>query len=231
MDNLPNSPYAQYAIAAANKAGVPPEILVGLITAENGQWSPGLANHNKNGTTDFGLTQLNDKYYPETYQMTPYEQIDKSASILAANYKAKGNWYDAVRQYNGSGAVTYGYADGVFANAAKLGYSASDQRTAAATGLPLGTQTPYYSATSSDGSITAEIGTPPTTGVPASGPSGDNGSSPVNSGSTGVDGIKKAIAGFDWANIGMIIAAGLFLLFVTHAVLNQQEPQTIKVAK
>jgi hypothetical protein len=96
---LPVNQYTSAAQQAATKHGVPVEVLFGTLEQES-SWNPSAVNYNDNGTMDYGIAQLNTKYYPDAYTMTPEQQIDKAASILASNYKATGNWYDAARAYN-----------------------------------------------------------------------------------------------------------------------------------
>lgn len=120
---LPTSPYVPIAQQAAAKYGVPPEILLGTITQES-QWNPGAVNVNTNGSVDYGIAQLNSKYHPDVYQLSIPDQIDRAAQTLAQNYKSKGNWFDAVTAYNGTGTAAITHADKVMAYASEYGYQA-----------------------------------------------------------------------------------------------------------
>lgn len=251
---IPNNEYAQYAAKAATSNGVPPEILLGLIQKES-NWNPFAINHNKNGTTDYGITQMNDRYYPDVYGMTPYQQIDKSASILAGNYKKTGNWYDAVRQYNGSGSATYGYADDVFRNAAAYGYTTTDTTVAANTGLPLEPSTGGFNPGTGQGTVTTDINGAQTVlenagqQVEANNPNPGSGAPPAppTIGQSITEGINTAFSNFlngirdslskVWGNVTafsqahffnwvIIAGAAVFLMFTASSMV-QSVPQVV----
>lgn len=222
-----------YATSAATKAGVPPAILLSVITQENASWNPNPKNNvNKNGSYDFGLTQLNSTYYPEYEGQTPQAQIDKSASILAANYKSKGNWFDATAAYNGSGSAATAYAKSVFGIAGSTyGYAAPDAWTAANTGLPLDPASVggpnQVVAQSADGSISIMMGGVSDTS-PVSG-TGGTGTTPVTTTSNSSLGDQiSAFASAHGMNWALIIGAILFMLAATFAMMHQQQPVVVK---
>lgn len=110
------SPYVGAANTAATTYGVPPSILSTIIQKES-NWNPNAVNYNSNGTTDVGITQLNSRYYPTASSMSPVQQIDLTAQILSENFAKTGNWFDAVKAYNGSGAAATNYATDVLSKA------------------------------------------------------------------------------------------------------------------
>lgn len=140
---LPSNQYTEAARQAAIKHGVPVEVMFGNIQQESG-WNPSATNYfSKDGDArnypDYGIAQLNTKYYPEAWTMTPEQQLDKSAEILSSNYKQFGNWYDAVRAYNAgpTGAARNpnlgkDHADKVLGYATSWGFAADSSNTGVA---------------------------------------------------------------------------------------------------
>lgn len=126
---LPSNSYTGYTQQVATKYGVPVEIMFGTIRQES-NWNPSAINYNTDGTFDYGIAQLNSRYYPGAMTMTPEQQLDTAGSVLSTNYAQFGNWYDAVRAYNAgpTGAkkdATAGkqHADAVFTYATEYGYT------------------------------------------------------------------------------------------------------------
>jgi hypothetical protein len=95
------SPYAQVIGDAATKYSIPPSIAAALFGTETtggknthtsdkgaigvGQIMPGTASH-------YGVTDL--------HALKPEENIDLAMHILSDNYKATGNWKDALAMYH-----------------------------------------------------------------------------------------------------------------------------------
>lgn len=114
------SPYVSVAAAAAAKYGVPTAIFQSVIQQESGFNPNPTPNQNSNGTTDYGIAQLNSAYYPNAATMSPEQQLDTAAQTLSQNFARTGNWFDAVKAYNGSGPAATTYANTVLGNAENL---------------------------------------------------------------------------------------------------------------
>ncbi len=140
MASSPSSPYVSTATAAANANGVPQQILWAVIQNESA-WNPSQVHFNSNGTIDYGIAQLNDKYYPQAYSMTPQQQISQAAQILAQNYAATGDWTSAVAKYNGSGSAADAYASKVMTTAQNFGYVPAAPSSTSAVTTPVTTST------------------------------------------------------------------------------------------
>ena len=73
------------------------------------------------GGDSYGIPQINKPAHPDfntsralgtkTKPPDVNYQLDYAAKLLSGLYKQTGNWYDALRRYNGSGSATYRYAD------------------------------------------------------------------------------------------------------------------------
>ena len=101
----------QMIVDAANEYGVPPSIALGIAAHESG-FNPNALNNNTNGTTDYGVMQLNTSTL-QTYGVStadaldPQTNIDTGVSLLGSLLqKYNGNTTDALWAYaNGSGNV------------------------------------------------------------------------------------------------------------------------------
>jgi hypothetical protein len=101
----------QMIVDAANQYGVPPSIALGIAAHESG-FNPNALNNNTNGTTDYGVMQLNTLTL-QTYGVSPADaldpqtNIDTGVSLLGSLLqKYNGNTTDALWAYaNGSGNV------------------------------------------------------------------------------------------------------------------------------
>lgn len=92
-------PYQSTILDAAQKYGVPPNILAGLLAHESG-FSPTAINHDTNGTEDRGIAQLNSAYYPASLANDPTQAIYQAANILHTHFGQCGSWSGAVGAYN-----------------------------------------------------------------------------------------------------------------------------------
>jgi hypothetical protein len=96
-------------------------ILQAVIQQESGWNASAPAHTNSNGTTDYGIAQLNNQYYPNAASMSANDEIATAAQTLATNYKNTGSWTAAVAAYNGSGSAASDYANKVIGLANQLG--------------------------------------------------------------------------------------------------------------
>lgn len=99
----------QMIVASAQQYGVAPNIALGVASHESG-FNPTAVNHNPNGTTDWGVMQLNDTTVQTmgvSEPLDPAQNIDAGVRLLA-NLLAKygGDVYSALWAYaSGSGNV------------------------------------------------------------------------------------------------------------------------------
>jgi len=102
--------------AAAQKYGIPPDILKALAYQES-TWS-NILGRDKHGK---GVLQIDDRYYPfarTTNVWDPAKNIDYGARLLAKNFARYGSWDTAVMRYNGSNATARRNADRVMRHVA-----------------------------------------------------------------------------------------------------------------
>jgi soluble lytic murein transglycosylase-like protein len=138
---------------AAQQYGVPVNVALGIASHESG-FNPSATHLNANGTTDYGVMQLNDTVL-ETYGLTPAQALDPQTNInTAVSLLAK-----YLGQYNGNvDTALWAYASGA--------------GTVAAGGTPNSTATQFIGyVTSYDGSGAGSGST--TTGVDVLGTSLD----------------------------------------------------------
>lgn len=102
--------------AAAQKYGIPPDILKAIFYKES-NWNPAARG---DGGKSYGIGQVYTTAHPDydiaRGQQDVSYQIDYSARLLAGLYKSTGDWRTAVRKYNGSGPMAERYADDVMNN-------------------------------------------------------------------------------------------------------------------
>jgi hypothetical protein len=96
-------------VAAANQYGVPANIALGVASHESG-FNPNAINVNTNGTTDYGVMQLNTTTVQTmgvTDPMDPQQNINAGVQLLANLLNQYGgNTYNALWAYaSGSGNV------------------------------------------------------------------------------------------------------------------------------
>jgi hypothetical protein len=121
-------------LQAAAQYGVPPNIALGVAAHESG-FNPAATNLNTNGTTDYGVMQLNTSVL-QTYGLTPAQALDPQTNIdtgvsLLGSYIAKYGDVDTALQAYASGPGTV--ASGAPPNATAsqfIGYVTSYQAPA-----------------------------------------------------------------------------------------------------
>jgi hypothetical protein len=104
-----SSSVQQMIVNAANQYGVPPSIALGIAAHESG-FNPTATNVNTNGTTDYGVMQLNTSVL-QTYGLTPAQAFDPQTNIdtamqLLGGYISKYGSIDTALQAYASGAGT-----------------------------------------------------------------------------------------------------------------------------
>ena len=89
------------------------ETMAGIIMWQESRGDPNATNHNKNGSTDYGLMQLNDRSFPNASTMSPAQNYATGTAYLKQLYSRYGNWTQALEAYNGgalnvdNGTVSY----------------------------------------------------------------------------------------------------------------------------
>ena len=111
------SSIAQMVVTAANQYGVPPELALGIAAHESG-FNPNATNHNTNGTTDWGVMQLNDTTVQTlgvADPLDPQQNINAGVSLLAKYLQQyNGDQTQALWAYaSGPGAVSAGSMNSV----------------------------------------------------------------------------------------------------------------------
>ena len=94
---------------AAEKYGINPYLLYAIAKTESGL-NPLARNHNRNGSVDIGLMQINSAWFPtlrkfgldEQQLLDPCTNLQVGAWILAQNMRRLGNSWNAVGAYNAS---------------------------------------------------------------------------------------------------------------------------------
>jgi soluble lytic murein transglycosylase-like protein len=94
---------------AAQRYAINPYLLYAIAKTESGM-NPAAIGHNKNGSRDIGLMQINSHWLPvlerngidERALMDPCTNIHVGAWILAQNMRRHGNSWTAVGAYNAS---------------------------------------------------------------------------------------------------------------------------------
>lgn len=94
---------------AADRYSVPIELLYAIAKVES-NFNPQAINRNTNGTTDYGLMQINSRWFPQLerdFGISKERVINDSCTnvyigawILAHNFRTKGRIWDSVGAYN-----------------------------------------------------------------------------------------------------------------------------------
>lgn len=123
----------------AGKFGIPAALLKGIAKLES-NWrqfdekGQPVSGHNTNGSSDWGILQINDKAHPGAFPKVKVDivaNLEYGAKYLAGHYRKYGNWMDAVAAYNAgsprrtsTGAyVNQRYVDVAFKHAKSFGLS------------------------------------------------------------------------------------------------------------
>ena len=94
---------------AAQRYSVPVSLLYAIAKVES-NFNPQATHQNKNGSTDYGLMQINTRWFgeleqrfgikPERVKHDPCTNIYVGAWILASNFQSKGRIWNSVGAYN-----------------------------------------------------------------------------------------------------------------------------------
>lgn len=150
---------AQMVVNAANQYGVPPNLALGIASHESG-FNPNATNVNTNGTTDWGVMQLNDttvKTLGVSNPLDPQQNIDAGVGLLASYLqKYNGNTSLALQAYaSGPGTVASGSAP----NSTASSFISYVQGYSAPSSLNVDLTTPSDTAdVSGDGSVSPDAG-------------------------------------------------------------------------
>jgi len=98
----------QMIVDAANANGVPPQLALAVASHES-RFNPNATNYNTNGTTDYGVMQLNSTTVQTLGISDPYDpsqNIDAGVSLLGKYLSQYGSEAAALQAYaSGPGAV------------------------------------------------------------------------------------------------------------------------------
>ncbi len=112
----------------SRKVGIPKSLIYAIIDQES-SFNPYTVNHNKDGTTDRGLMQVN--YDHNIDLMKKYGITDKNqlfdiktnilmgAEILKENFAKYGSWPLAIKAYNGINSNNWNYVQSVISKIKK----------------------------------------------------------------------------------------------------------------
>jgi Transglycosylase SLT domain len=108
------SQVAQMVVDAANTYGVPPNLALGIASHESA-FNPTATHVNNNGTTDWGVMQLNDTTVASlgvSNPLDPQQNIDAGVQLLGSYLtKYNGDSAKALQAYaSGPGSVSSGSA-------------------------------------------------------------------------------------------------------------------------
>lgn len=132
---------------AAERYGLSPELLYAIARTESGL-DPQAVGHNRNGSRDIGLMQINSAWLPRllTHGITERDLLDPCTSIhvgawiLAGNVQRLGYTWEAVGAYNAANPVLRrAYAQRVYRQAAATGAAPKPTQRSIASTRPLPT--------------------------------------------------------------------------------------------
>ncbi len=113
---------------ASKKYSIPKELIYAIIDQES-SFNPYTVNHNKDGSTDRGLMQVNYDHNEEFMKelgVTDKNQlfdiktnINIGTAILARDFSRYGNWPTAIKAYNGINADNWNYVKSVISKVKK----------------------------------------------------------------------------------------------------------------
>lgn len=172
------SDYDRYSAVGQQYAaqyGVPWPIFAGLIQQESG-WNAVPAGYNDGGLA-YGFGQLHEGAAADVgvNRYDPNQNLKGSAAYLAQQYKATGNWTDAIAAYNQgigkySNSAGQSYAQSVLNNAKTLfGWDGSTTVSTPATGTSGQTGSEYTAQAAQTNSTLSSLSNPATNPVSGSG--------------------------------------------------------------
>ena len=131
FDSLPKDLKSQIEQAvdrASSKYHIPKELIYAIIDQES-SFNPYSVNHNKDGTTDRGLMQVNYDHNIDIMKELNIEDknqlfdidtnIEAGTAILARDFQKYGNWPTAIKAYNGINADNWSYVKSVLSKIKK----------------------------------------------------------------------------------------------------------------
>ena len=131
FDSLPKDLRSQIEQAvdrASSKYHVPKELIYAIIDQES-SFNPYSVNHNKDGTTDRGLMQVNYDHNIDIMKELNIKDknqlfdintnIEAGTAILARDFQKYGNWPTAIKAYNGINADNWSYVKSVLSKIKK----------------------------------------------------------------------------------------------------------------
>jgi Soluble lytic murein transglycosylase and related regulatory proteins (some contain LysM/invasin domains) len=131
FDSLPKDLRIQIEQAvdrASSKYHVPKELIYAIIDQES-SFNPYSVNHNKDGTTDRGLMQVNYDHNIDIMKELNIKDknqlfdintnIEAGTAILARDFQKYGNWPTAIKAYNGINADNWSYVKSVLSKIKK----------------------------------------------------------------------------------------------------------------
>lgn len=104
---------ANMIVAAANQYGVPPQLALAVASHESG-FNPNATNLNTNGTTDYGVMQLNTTTVQTlgvSNPLDPQQNISAGVQLLAKYYQQYGGNEESVLQAYAEGPGGVGTED------------------------------------------------------------------------------------------------------------------------
>jgi len=114
---------------ASKTYNVPKELIYAIIDQES-SFNPYSVNHNKDGTTDRGLMQVNYEHnldLMKKFNITdknqlfdPKTNIEIGTDILSRAFQEYGNWPTAIKAYNGINANNWDYVKSVISKINKF---------------------------------------------------------------------------------------------------------------
>ncbi|ACG57719.1 Lytic transglycosylase catalytic [Hydrogenobaculum sp. Y04AAS1] len=131
FDSLPKdlkNQIGQAADKASFKYHIPKELIYAIIDQES-SFNPYSVNHNKDGTTDRGLMQVNYDHNIDIMKELNIKDknqlfdidtnIEAGTAILARDFQKYGNWPTAIKAYNGINSDNWGYVKSVLSKIKK----------------------------------------------------------------------------------------------------------------
>ena len=130
---------------AAERYGVSPHLLYAIARTESGL-DPQAVGHNRNGSRDIGLMQINSAWLPRLWALgiterdlfDPCTSIHVGAWILAGNVRRLGYTWEAVGAYNAvDPALRRAYAERVYRHVAAISTAPKPMPRSVASTRPL----------------------------------------------------------------------------------------------